>query len=156
MNISASAALTLKAVVTPADQWASSTYNLGPDNQIITIPSEADVIVTAQLATASGVSRDYEPDVHTWNSTAMLDPDGQSVSLDTVYAVVLYNEDASLSAEFLATNFGSQPWAGLLQAGAYAFINFPSGLTVGSTATIGITGLSGTPNVRIVLIGAAA
>ncbi len=156
MNISATSAITLKAVVTPADKWASSTYNLGPDNQTIVIPSAADVIVTAQLDTASGVSRDYELDSHTWNSSAMLDPDGNSVSLDTVYGIVLYNEDSSLSAEFLATNFGSQPWAGLLQAGAYAYVNFPAGVTVGSTSTIGITGLSGSPNIRLVLIGESA
>ena len=156
MTITTSGQLTFKADVTAADKWGSSTFTVGPNGETVAIPAACDVVVSAQLTTASGSSTSYEPDVHTWGGTAMLDPDGTAVALDTVYGVALYNEHATLSAEWLSANFGTQVWSGTLQPLAYAMIHFPSGLAVGATASIGITGLSGTPAIRLVLFGKAA
>lgn len=156
MTITTSAQLTLKAEVTPADPWASGKYTIGPNGETITIPSECDMVVSGNLTTASGSARNYEPDVHTYDSTALRDPNGSTVSIDTVYAVVLYNTHATASASFATTSFTSVAWSGVLQPGGYAVLILPAGLAVTSSSVIALSGISGTPSIRLTLFGAAA
>jgi len=157
MTVSFSGQITLKGAVTPADPWAGTgSYTLGPNGQSITIPADVDMCYTADMVLASGSGKNYEPDTHTFDSTAIDDPDGNAVAVDTLYAIVLYNTHATLSATFVATNMGSVGWAGTLQPGAYAVMHYPAGLTVGATAQIALTGLSGTPTIRAIVFGRAS
>ena len=155
MTISTSGQLTLKADVTPADAGATGKYTIGPNGQSLSIPADADMVYSAALTLASGVGKVYEPDVHTYDSVALLSPDGLAVSVDTLYAIVLYNTDATVSATFTSANFGTTAWAGTLQPGATAMLWFPAGLTIGATSTITVTGQSGAPVVRVTCIGKA-
>lgn len=155
MALTGACSLTLRADITPQDEWAGGTFTIGPNGQSITFPSDADMAVSASLALANGNATNYEPDTHTFNGVALRDPDGNTVSIDTVYFVLLHNEHATVSASFSSTNFGSVGWAGLLQPGAYAMMHFPAGLAIGNTANIALTGISGTPSVRVLLIGIA-
>ena len=71
----------------------------------------------------------------------------------TLYAIGIRNVDDTLSAEFVCANMDSGNSAGTVQPGGVYTMVFPSGVSLGSTSTISITGLSGTPSVEIVLIG---
>jgi len=156
MNITTASQLTLKADITPADPGSSGKYTIGPNGQTLTIPSDADMVYSLDALTESGVGRDYEPYAHMYNAVKVLDPDGGMVSVDTVYAIILENRDASLSAGFSSTDMGTNGPAGDLQPGAFAVFHFPAGLTVGVTSAISIVGVSGAPTVRVTVIGRSA
>lgn len=156
MTITTAAQLTFKADITPADPGASGKYTIGPNGRTLTIPSAADMVYSVDAVTANGVARSYEPDTHTFNSVAGTSPDGDAVSVDTVYAIILENLDETLTCGFSSSNMGTNGPAGDLQPGAFAVFHYPAGLTVGATASISLTGASGAPTVRITVIGAAA
>ena len=155
MTITKTGQLTLKAEITPADQWSSGKYSIGPNGETISIPAACDMAVSANMTLASGSERNYEPDVHTFNGTALRDPDGNTVSIDTVYAIVLKNDHATVSASYLTANITSVPWGGVLQPGGIGLLFLPAGVAVQANSTLGLTGISGTPNVSLTLFGAA-
>jgi len=155
MNIAVSSQIQIKATVTPSDAWAASSYSVGPNGEALTIPATADAVQSTDMVLASGTGKVYEPDTHTFDSTAVADPDGGVVNIDTVYAIVMYNTHATVAATYVGANIGTTAPSGEIQAGGYVIHHYPLGITVGATSTITLTGQSGTPTVRIVVIGEA-
>jgi hypothetical protein len=156
MNITAAANITAFADVTPADALASQIYRLGFSGATMTIPSSADLVVTRAIVCANGSAKVLEPDTNTLDGegTPPKNPDGETVALATVYALVIQNSDAALSATYSSANFGSVTVAGTLQPGAICVHHFPAGLAIGASTTLSLTGLSGTPTVNVLMIGA--
>jgi len=154
MNITASASLNVYADITPADALASNLYRIGFSGTTLTIPAAADLVYSRAITCSNGVAKVLEPDVNTLDGegTPPTNPDGSAVALATVYAMVLQNADGSLSATYASANMGGE--AGTLQPGAIVVHHFPSGLSIGATSTLSITGVSGTPVVNVLFIGA--
>lgn len=155
MTISTTSQLSLKAAVTPADSWGASTYDIGPNGEAITIPTDADLVTSITVTTTSGIGKVYEPDIHAFDTTAYTDPDGGVVAMATIYALVLQNTHATLTATYAATAMGTVGPGGDLQPLAYAVHHWPAGLALGATSLLTITGVSGTPTVKILCIGVA-
>lgn len=144
------------ARITPADPLSGQTYQIGIQGETFTIPSDADLVISRQLTTASGSQQTYEPDVNNWNSEGVVaDPDGGVVDMATLYLMVLRNPHASLSATFVCANMDSGNSAGTLQPTGFAAFFFPSGISLGATSTVGLTGVAGTPIIDVLLIGVA-
>jgi len=156
MNITASASLNLYADITPADALASNLYRIGFSGTTLTIPSAADLIYSRAITTSNGVAKTLEPDTNTLESESdpPTNPDGETVALATVYAIVLQNADDTLSATYASSNMGTEEMGGTLQPGAVHVHHFPAGLSIGATAALAITGQSGTPVVNVLFIGA--
>ena len=155
MTITTSMVMSLFADITPADALATSTYRIGHNAAAGTIPAAADLVYSVAMTTSNGVAKVFEPDTGiTDGGTAPTNPDGGVIAMATVYALALQNTHATLEASYTSANFGSVVAQGLLQAGSINVHHFPAGLAIGATATISITGLSGTPVVNILLIGA--
>ena len=155
MTITTSMVMSLFADITPADTLGTSTYRIGLSSAAGTIPAAADLVYSIAMTTTSGVAQVLEPDTGAIDGgTAPTNPDGGVIAMATVYALALQNTHASLEASYTSANFGSVVAQGLLQPASINVHHFPAGLSIGATASISITGLSGTPVVNILLIGA--
>lgn len=148
--------LSVYADITPADALASSTYRIGHSAAVGTLGAgAADLVYTVAMTTSSGVAKVFEPDTGIIDGgTAPTNPDGGVIAMATVYALVLQNADATLTATYTSANFGSTIASGTLDPAAMNVHHFPAGLSIGATSTISITGVAGTPLVNILLIGA--
>lgn len=146
--------LTLQGTVTPADTLSGGSYFIGWNGTTFTIPAAADCILSRALA-CSTTPRAWEPDVNTFNSVTLKDADGVTVALDTVYAIGLYNTDATNTVTFVCAGIDSGNYAGTLAPGGVSLIFFPSaGVALTSSSTITFTAAAGTPTVNAFLIGA--
>jgi hypothetical protein len=153
MTFSSAFSLTLKGTITPADTLAGATYHIGWSGQTFTVPATANAIISRALVTTTG-GLPWEPDVNTYNSVTKTDPDGVTVAIDTLYAIALYNTDATNSVTFVCANIDSGNYAGTLKPGGISVIFFPStGVAIGATSTITLTASAGTPTVHGLLIG---
>lgn len=154
MNITASASINIYADITPADALASNIYRIGFSGTPLTIPGAADLIYSRAITCANGSAKVLEPDINRLDGEANppKNPDGETVALATVYAMVLQNADNALSATYATANMGGE--AGRLQPGSIVIHHFPAGLAIGATSTLSITGVSGTPVVNVLFIGA--
>lgn len=152
MTINPQVKLSCKASVTPSVPFGGGTYNIGMDNYELTVPAAADQIVT-RTVTADNTGDIYEPDINSFDREGtQLNGDLGAVAMDTLYGVIIENNDASVNLTVACSSDLGSTSQVVPPGGVLALFNM-TGWTISSSTTITLTAASGTVSVDIVCLG---
>ena len=152
MTITPSCKVQCSATVTPSQTHTSGKYTVGMDSYNLTVPAAADIIVSRTLTCTSGAEV-YEPDINSYDAEGtQLNQDLAAVALDTVYGIVVENNDASIVVT-VTTNSELGTTSQALAGGAILCLYNMTGWTVTTSATITLTAASGSPTCDVVILG---